>query len=165
MARRLSELTAQLEHNERLKDFLTVAGCIMVSRNGDLTEALGKAVSIGAPERVQRVLKAAVAGASTASVGPDFSVLYDAFLDGVRNVGAFDRIAQFALRMPLRPGRVFLNTSAITGSGTSEAKAKPVRALQLSPEDLAVQKSTAVIVLSKMLIDALDTQGLNARVN
>jgi hypothetical protein len=107
MARRLSELTTQLANNERLRDFLTVCGAVMVSRNGDLTEALGKAVSVDASERVLRVLKAAIAGASTANAGPDFSVLYDAFLDGIRNVGAFDRIAQFALRMPLRPAGFF----------------------------------------------------------
>lgn len=154
---------AKEQHDDVLAftDFVKYAACIMTAR--DATQSLGRAEVGHVPERVQRVLKAAVVGATTGSAGlTGYGPLVGSFMDSLRNIGAFDRIAGDAMRLPLHPGRVVINSSTIIASAGTEGAAKPVKALSLTPDDITPQKVISQIVLSKELIDGLGDEGLRA---
>jgi hypothetical protein len=126
----------------------------------DPGEAERKAKALRLPERIQ---KAAVASATLGNVGiTEFGVLLGSFMDSLRNVGAFDRLLRDAMTMPLQPGRVVVNTSAIVSSEVTEAVAKPIKALHLNASDFTPRKVIAQVVLSKELIDGLTDEGLRA---
>jgi hypothetical protein len=142
-------------------DFVKYAALVMTSRNQK--EAIERAKAINASDRVQRVLKASVVGGTTSNAGlSEYGPLVGAFMDSLRNIGAFDRIATDAMRLTLHPGRVVVNSSAIIASAGTEGAAKPVKRLSLTPADMTPQKTLAQVVLSKELIDGLGDEGLRA---
>ena len=73
-----------------------------------------------------------------------------AFLDSLRNVGAFDRMLVDMVKVPLRT-RISVSSVAITGTSVGESSAKPI-ALSLDAAQLAENKALALLVISKELL-------------
>lgn len=154
---RLSELTQRYEEQSALKDFFRYAGCKMARMTAfDAEEA-------GMPPRVVLALKATVAGGVSSNTGLSaYGAMVGAFMDSLRNVGAFDRLAADALQLQNFVGRVVINSGTITASATAEGAAKAVRGVSLFASDIAPLKVTSMIVLSELLIDGLTPAGLAA---
>jgi hypothetical protein len=142
-----------------LKDFIKLAGLLMAYPG----EADQKAKEFGFSDRVLGVLKAAVPGGLTSNVGlTDYGPLVGSFMGSLRHVGAFDRILADAFRLPLRPARVSVHSSAIVASEVAEGAGKPVRRLQFALGEFAPKKVIAQVVLSRELIEGLTEAGLSA---
>ena len=84
-----------------------------------------------------------------------------AILEQVRNIGAADRIfADAGLVLPLRPGNILVDVSAITASSPAEGAAKPLSAIHLHNDSFTPTKACSQVVMTRELIDALTDQGL-----
>ena len=138
--------------------FVAAAACLMASNNSG--NAVEKAAGLQDAERVQRVLKAAIAGSITSNsgivfFGPELS----AFMSALRQVGAADAIFAAAMRLPLHPGRVVL-FSSIAAATVAEGVSKPIRALRLLSTDMTPSKAVATVVMSRELIEALSSEAI-----
>jgi hypothetical protein len=157
----VAEAKARYEDAVARSDFLKAAACVMTTSGSD--EAVRKAQSFRLSDRTQRLIKAAVPGATLGEVGlSDYGPSLGSFMDSLRNVGAFDRLQRDALNLPLRPGRVVIHSSAVVASEVDEAVAKPIKALDLTSETFEPRKIVAMVVLSRELIDGLTEEGLRA---
>ena len=158
----IASARARVDDALALKDFIKFAGLVMTTGNAD--EALVRAEQVQAPERIRGMIqKAATSAATTGNAGlSGDSPWVRAFLDSLRSIGAFDRLAADAMQLPLHPSKVIINSSVIVASSTGEGVAKPVKALSLTPADIVPQKTIAQVVLSRSLIDALGDEGLAA---
>jgi hypothetical protein len=88
------------------------------------------------------------------------TTLLGSFVEAVRNVGAVDRIAAAAMKLPDRfVGRVTI-FSAVAASTVSEGAAKPVKNISLTMADFTPVKTVAQVVLSQEAIDSLEDEGL-----
>jgi hypothetical protein len=140
------------------RDFIAAAALLMTSRTVD--EAGQKAQFARVSDNVRQMfVKAAQPGAVTSNSGLDFGTLLGAFMRGVRNVGVFDRIAEFAFPMPLSAGRVVI-ASAVSSSKVAEGKAKPVRPITWLANDVDPVKIVSLVVLSRELLEGLTEPGL-----
>jgi hypothetical protein len=158
---RLADLERRMQTYEEASDFVKGAAVLMTSPG--IGEAEQKAQSLRLNERVQRVVKAAVSGGMTDNVGlTDYGPAVGSFMTSLAAVGAFDRLAAGALKLPVRPGRVVINSTVLVASEVDEAKAKPIKAITLQAEDFTARKILVQIVLSRPLIDALGEEGLRA---
>jgi hypothetical protein len=115
----------------------------------------------GASPRVLEVLtKADVAAGATSTLGntafgPEMGALYSQ----ARNIGVADAMAQFALRLPVSFGR-FNIMSSVTASTVAEGAGKPVRALDLSTTDISASKGVAQVVLTREVLDGIDSANI-----
>src|SRR5262245_35462672 len=152
--------TAQ-DHSAGWEDFTTLAAIVM-STSGK-TEALAKALEVGASRRVVDGLKAAQAAATTQSgTGlSNFGSLLGAFMASVRSVSAFDQIAQSAMRLPQFNGRVVISSTVATSS-VNEGAGKPIRLLTFGATGITPKKIVSQVVISKELIDGLGTEAMDA---
>ena len=160
----LADLERRYERNERAADFVKLAGIMMTTCGAEPGKALARAKLIKASERVQQLLtaKAAVSGSTTTGLGSFGQPLANGFLDTLRAISAFDRIANDGLRVPLHPGRVIVNSSTIVATAGVEGAAKTLKNLTFVTSDVVPQKVLCQIILSRELIDALDDDGLRA---
>src|SRR6185295_20234524 len=97
----MRDLNARRDQLEERADFIKCAAAIMINHSKSEAAAMAKAVNLS--PRIQEVLtKAAQAGATTSGVGvSNFGALIGSFMLSVKNIGAFDTIAGFALPMPM----------------------------------------------------------------
>ena len=157
----LADARQKFEQKRAYTDFLKCCALIMTTKG--LHEAAAKAVAIGQPESVWAPLHKAVSAGSTANTTVVFGELFAAFLAQLRAVGAADTIAADAgLRLPIRPGNIAIDVSAITASSPAEGVAKPVSSAMLNNQTFAPTKAVAHVVMTRELIDALTAEGVRA---
>lgn len=142
---------ANIETATRAGELVEVARQLLVA-DGDLVTAAHNAAN-DRYAGVAAVLKGAVAAGSLSNYSAiaEYPGLAAAFLDSLRNVGAFDRMLVDMVRVPLRT-RVAISSVAITGNSVGEASAKPISSLTLDAAQLAEQKALALLVISKELL-------------
>jgi HK97 family phage major capsid protein len=80
-----------------------------------------------------------------------------AFLDSLRNVGAFDRMLPDMKRVPLRT-RVAAVSLGATGYIVGEGAPKPLTALSLTGDQLAEYVAAAILVLTEELVRGASEQ-------
>ncbi|HEU0017441.1 MAG TPA: phage major capsid protein [Methyloceanibacter sp.] len=100
---------------------------------------------------------ATITGSGASSFGPAVG----SFLLSLRNISAFDQIAAASMRFPSQFGGRVTVASQVTASTVAEGAAKPVRRVTLTQTDFSPLKITALVVLTKELIDGPTPSGLN----
>ena len=102
--------------------------------------------------------KATISGTTTGA--NSITTLLGSFMQAVRNIGAVDRIAASAMRLPDRfAGRVTV-FSSVAASSVGEGAAKTIRYLTLTQSDFSPVKAVCQVVLSDETIAALGDEGL-----
>jgi HK97 family phage major capsid protein len=177
IAQRLAVLNATLEENQKVKDFCTLARCLALGEgkpNGaqralrDMMQTprnkilLGRAVkgmlennsNVWNFDRDMRQKAAAAAGttqdSSWALPLADYQVLANAFLESLRNFGAFDRLLPYMRRCPLRT-RIRAATAAASASTVPQASVKPISKLSLTSTQIDEIKVAAILVITEEL--------------
>lgn len=147
-------------------DFTAYAKFLLLSR-GNVSTALSLAENThGTSERVVRVLKAAVAAGTTTNVTwatelIDHEIIVGGFLEALRNDGIFDRLLAGGMRqVPLKAGRIVVNSTLLVAGKVGEGAPKPISALSLGDSDLEPEKVSAIIVLSNELAKAAGSSGM-----
>jgi hypothetical protein len=154
----IRQAARSFEEASAFTDYIRACACLMAADNHGGAEVKAKGLRDG--ERLQRVIKAAVAGSITSNTGLTFyGPELSAFMSALRQVGAADAIFAQAMRLPLRPGRIALFSSIAAGAVT-EGAAKPIRSLRLVSSDLTPQKAVATVVMSKELIEGLGDEAI-----
>ena len=104
-------------------------------------------------ERVQRILKAAVAAGSTTTLSAltELRPVSDAFLGLLRGHSVFDDIAASAIRLPTRT-RVVIASGGGTAAVTGEGGVAPVMQLSVSAPPLEELKAQGIVVVSTELV-------------
>jgi hypothetical protein len=132
---------------ENLRDLDKVIGYMGASHN--LDEAVRYAQNNRAPTKVQdALLKAAQSGATSQNIGVDISSGFGTFFSQMRNLGAADAIAPFAVGMPRYRGR-FVLMSAVTAGTVGEGAGKPVRRLTYTTNEATPSKGAALVVATR----------------
>jgi HK97 family phage major capsid protein len=156
---RIADLQEARELDGARRDFARLCRYFLLSRTGSGVAAR-MAVDDRAPERVvdaiNSVNKAAVDPMSIASVGgvlSPFQMLAGAFLNSLASFSAFDAMLASMMKLPLR-SRIVAVTSTITGASLAETDIKRVGSLQLSASDLTINKSAAVLAVTKEILVA-----------
>lgn len=170
IARDLGKISANIEAASKAREFSALARCLAIGR-GERFEALRVADEARLP-RIREILsshhkvyaltrdqveqtKAAVAAGGTA-VGDwseqlaAYNVLAAAFLESLRNYGAFDAMLPAMRRVPFRT-RIGASTSALTGSTVSQSQAKPVSKLSLTNTQIDEIKVAALMTVTNEL--------------
>jgi HK97 family phage major capsid protein len=137
---------AQLKQ-EASSDFQHVKQFLLYRMLGKPYEAAAIAEARKAPQRVIEWLKTASPSLTTVSLASPFSLALDRMLASNEPRGAFDSLAPFMQRVPLRT-RIVFNSGIITASEVLEGQAKPIRRLSLTNLDTEVSKFAAAVVLS-----------------
>src|SRR5262245_54806021 len=141
------------------EDFTTLAAIVATTKSK--SEALAKALEVGASRRVVDGLKATQAATTGQGVGlTNFGSLLGAFMASVRAVSAFDTIAASAMKLPRFVGRVIVSSTVATSS-VNEGAGKPVHSLTLGASDITPKKIVSQIVMSKELIDGLGGEAMD----
>jgi hypothetical protein len=92
----------------------------------------------------------------------NFGNLLGSFMDAVKNVGAFDVIADAAtIKLPRHVGRVNM-FSQIGAGNVSEGAGKPLRRVMLTESDITPVKVAAMVVATLEFLDGLNDDGLRA---
>jgi hypothetical protein len=114
-------------------------------------------------ERVQTILKAAVAAGSTATLGAlyDYEVAVSGFLSSLKGHSVFDTILPSCVQLPLHV-RIALTTTALTATRTNELAAKPIKRLSLANKTLEPVKAVAQVVITKELAKLSEASNLIA---
>jgi HK97 family phage major capsid protein len=150
----LAAVNAAIETATRSGEFIAIAKRFTAAR-GDMNEAIVSAEGERSP-RVVQVLKAAVSAGGLnapswgAELGSDYGTAVSAFLDSLRNVGAFDALLPSMRKVPLRT-RVIITTVGATGAIVGEGSPKPISKLSLTGAQLEQVKATAILVVSEEL--------------
>src|SRR5262249_8860752 len=108
---------------------------------------------IDAPERVYQLTpeqKATVAALDNASGLAEYDVLASAFLESLRNYGAFDRMLPLMRRVPFRR-RIGAVTTAAGASTTPQASAKVISRFSLAQQQIDEIKVVAILILTAEL--------------
>jgi hypothetical protein len=94
------------------------------------------------------------AGTTTDSgwAGPlaEYDVLAAAFLESLKNFGAFDRLLPLMRRVPFRV-RIGASTSGATGNTVPQSSVKPISKLSLTGTHIDEQKAVAILVITNEL--------------
>jgi hypothetical protein len=105
----------------------------------------------GLPERVQRVLRAAIPAGGIDLADGAFQAISQAFSASLAPVSAFDRLLNDgAVRLPLNT-RIAAVTAVVAGAAPLEGKAKPISRLSLDNRSLPPRKAVAIFVVSEEL--------------
>jgi hypothetical protein len=115
---------------------------------------------------VLRQKAAVAAGATDSSTWGDqlaaYQTLAAAFLESLRNFGAFDRMLPSMRQVPFRT-RIGASTTGIVGTAVPQASVKPISKLTLSGTQIDEQKAVAILVLTNELArfgdDAAERRG------
>jgi HK97 family phage major capsid protein len=158
MLQRAGVVSSNLEVSTRAGEFVELARQLVLAR-GDLVQAAQTALN-DRHQNIAAVLKSAVAAGtlSNYSAIAQLPAIATAFLDSLRNVGAFDSMLPSMVRMPLRT-RVAISSVAITGTTVAESTAKPISSLTLDSGQLDEKKALALLVVSDELLRAAGSVG------
>jgi hypothetical protein len=160
IAQNIARVSINQEVATREREFVTLARVLLAAQGGRNNEtAIDVARRVGAGRRVEAIVKDAAAAGSIAGWGDDVSAEYNrlsaAFVQSLRNYGAFDRmLADGFVVVPPRT-RIGLTTTGATGSTVAEASLKPISSLALS--DLGIlqpQKSSCIVVVTEEVVDS-----------
>ena len=106
------------------------------------------------PGTIHRQKAAAAAGTTAASDWAlplaEYQTLAGAFLESLRNYGAFDAMLPAMRRVPFRT-RIGASTSGITGTTVPQASVKPISKLTLSGTQIDELKAIAILVVTDEL--------------
>jgi HK97 family phage major capsid protein len=188
IAAQIGRLNSQIETNQKAKDFATLAKIIALSK-GDhwvpqqLLEKLDPRTRILAGQQLKAIIgggsdkiytlsprdieqtKAAVLAGGTASGDwseqlANYQILASAFLESLRNFGAFDKLLPSMKRVPFRT-RIGTNTSAVTGATVGQQSVKPISKLSLTATQIDEAKVAAIMVVTEELARASDSTAGN----
>jgi hypothetical protein len=173
LARDLGRLNAAAEMSTKTREFLNLARAIALGRGhymnvrqivhdnrilmGPRIKSIVEShhhVYEFAPDVAARQ-KAAVAAGTTADTGwalplSEYQTLASAFLESLRNYGAFDAMLPFMRRVPFRT-RVGASTIGITGSTVPQQQIKPISRLTLTGTQIDEAKAVAILVVTDEL--------------
>src|SRR5262249_31932071 len=152
IVQQLGRVHASIERSEKAKQFCDLARIVAMSR-GDHALAQHAAEKSRLSPTIRRILsgrpavyavqpdaaaqhKAAVAAGTTADTGwalplAEYDVLAGAFLESLKNFGAFDAMLPSMRRVPLRT-RIGASTTGITAATVGQAQVKPISKLGLT---------------------------------
>ena len=167
MTKTLGAISMSLESSTRAREFVALARCIALGGG-----SVGKAMSVARDARLSPSVKsiladsrkvynlpdniktAVLAGSTTdatwAEPLAEYQVLANAFLESLRNFGAFDRMLGSMRRVPLRT-RIGASTAVITGAAVPQAMVKAVSKLSLTSNELDEVKVAAILVVTQEL--------------
>jgi hypothetical protein len=162
----LASVSAQLETSTRAREFVALARVVALAKGG---QAAARAIAneaglspaiktIFAGPKVTDLVhrqKAAVLAGSTGDstwAGPlaSYDVLASAFLESLRNFGAFDRMLPSMRRVPFRV-RVGANTFAASGTVVGPGSMKPISKLTLAGTQIDEAKALCILVVTSDL--------------
>lgn len=151
---RLGEINADIENARRAAEFANYVRLIVAAR-GDVMQAAKLAEAQRATARIGVVLKTAVAAGTTSTsdwAAPlaEYDGLVQAFLESLRNVGAFDAMLPSMRRIPLRT-RAVVTTVGISAATITEGHVTPISRLTLAGNQLAEAKAVAIVVVNDEL--------------
>lgn len=149
----LGPVVANMETNSRAAEFVQVARYIMLAHKMG-ARAADLAAQGRATERVQRILKAAVSAGSTSGWGAelaDYSSVVSAFLETLRNVGAFDTLMPAMRRVPMRT-RIDMVTAGATAATVPEGSVTQISSLSVSGGTSDPFKVLAIVAATQELL-------------
>jgi hypothetical protein len=173
IAQQLGRINAAAELSTKAREFVNLARVVAMSRGDhsavraivhDNRFLCGPTVK-GIVESSQHVYemqpdlvaqqKAAVAAGTTADTGwalplADYQTLASAFLESLRNFGAFDRMLPSMRRVPFRT-RIGASTTGSTGTTVPQQQIKPISKLTLTGTQIDEQKAVAILVVTDEL--------------
>jgi HK97 family phage major capsid protein len=183
IAAQLGQINRSIEMSAKARQFVNLAIAVALSRGNrealqaiaaDPSKPMGPAVkSIAASRhRVYEMTpdltfrqKAAAAAGTTADSGwalplADYQVLASAFLESLRNYGAFDGMLGSMRRVPFRT-RIGAVTSGASGTTVLQQQIKPISRLSLSSTVIDERKAIAILVATDELMRFGDTAAGN----
>jgi HK97 family phage major capsid protein len=80
----------------------------------------------------------------------EYQVLASAFLESLRNCGAFDKILASVRRVPFKT-RIGASTTGISGATVGQGQVKPISKLTLTGTQIDEQKAAAILVVTDEL--------------
>jgi hypothetical protein len=173
IAQQLGRLSAASEMSTKAREFANLARCIALGR-GDRYEAqkivhdnrvlLGPRVKSIVesrhpvyqldPDMVARQKAAALAGGTAVGDWTEqlasYQVLAAAFLESLKNFGAFDAMLPSMRRVPFRT-RVGSVTTGASGTTVPQASMKPISKLVLAGTQIDEKKAVAILVMTDEL--------------
>ena len=146
IAQQIGRIHVQQEVSQQAKEFANLARVIALSRGDpskvamiqrDHRALLGPRIAavLNNSNRVYQITprqKAAVSALDTLSGLAEYDALANAFLESLRNFGAFDRMLPFMRRVPFRR-RIGASTAGASGATVTSASAKLISKLTLAP--------------------------------
>jgi hypothetical protein len=146
------------------KDFAAI-GYFLMKGGAGLQDALEHAEQSNNPRAVQ-VLKAAVNAGTLMSPGwagsaSGVAEAQSAFLATLRGVSIFDTLLPDMVRVPNVPTMIRVNTQAIVGVTTGEARARPITRLQFVTADWPLFNSQAIVVLSDSVMEMFEQEAID----
>lgn len=183
IAQQLGKLTAAAEMSTKAREFVNLARAVALGRGDhyavqaavhDNRILMGPRIKSivesrhhvyeYAPDLVARQKAAATAGGTAVGDWTEqlasYQVLASAFLESLRNYGAFDAMLPSMRRVPFRT-RIGASTTGITGTTVPQASVKPISKLTLTGTQIDEQKAVAILVVT----DELAKFGSNAAGN
>ena len=151
---KLGTVAANLETATRAGEFIAIARLMLLAK-GNIPQAAVLAETRGYSSRVGGVLKSAIAagsldGAWGSQLG-EYPGVVAAFLDSLRNVGAFNSMLPAMKRVPTRQ-RVAMVTVGATGAIVPGGMVTPISNLTLDGGQLDEAKAVAMLVFSDELL-------------
>jgi hypothetical protein len=163
-AMRLGDVERAYEQVKAGADFIHLAALKLRSKGPGHSAREIAETEPHTPERVRRILKAAVTAGSTGDADfagnlIDYRVAVAGFVESLRSIGVFDRLLSDMLRIPLRT-RFAAMTIVASGSLVAEGAPKPITTLALETPTLEPTKASAIIVVTDEMARAATEAGM-----
>lgn len=145
---RVGNLNRDLEMRSKAADFVRIAQALAAGGtwSGAAAHAKAKDFSQRAVDVIQKAIVSPVGMSSALSE----SGLVAAFVDSLRNAGAFDFMFPFCVRVPMKT-KATLITLGATGATVGENQVKKISSLALEDSTLDALKAIAIVVISEEL--------------
>ena len=146
------------------KDFAAI-GYFLMKGGAGIQDALEHAERWNL--RAAQILKAAINAGTLSSPGwagnaASAAEAQSAFLASLRGVSIFDSMLPDMVRVPNGPATIRINTQAIVGTTTAEAKARPITRLQfVTADDWPLFNSQAIVILSDSVLDMFEQEAID----
>jgi hypothetical protein len=163
LARRLGDIVARDERDDRAKDFVNFAKYLMLA-NGSVFGAIALAKEKRALPRIVSVLEQKAAqspGTSTGWASPlaAYDQIAEGFLSSLRTWGIFDQALAGGIKiLPMRT-QCAVMTAGATGSTIGEGQLKPISRLSLANAQLDPIKSVCIVTVSDELLKMGGAEG------
>jgi HK97 family phage major capsid protein len=172
IAQQLGRVKAATEMSKKAREFCNLARIVAMSRNDDaLAQHIAeesrlsptiRSILSGRPAvyaihpAAAASQKAAISAGTTIDSGwalplSEYQVLAGAFLESLKNYGAFDAMLPSTRRVPFRT-RIGASTTGITGTTVGQAQVKPISKLTLSGTQIDERKAVAILVVTDELV-------------
>lgn len=149
IAQQIGRLNHDIELTARAGEYVRVA--MSLAAGGGYAAGMQHAKSVGVADRAIEFMQKAAVSPLTMSDPLSQSTLIAAFIDSLRNIGAFDTmLASGMVRVPLKT-KVALSTIAATAFVVGQGVAKRLTKLTLEGNELDPAKAVAMIVVSEEL--------------